>query len=116
MLPWQHSSAAFATFFLLQGPLFIFVVIFLLCICASTGFDILRLWLVGVVVTYQGASDMQITLSGVSRPHLSLLKGHDEVHNGNLENNIALRRFFKLSDYTRGSFILLFLVPLMEGG
>ena len=59
---------------------------------------------------------MQITLSGVSRPHLSLLKGHDEVNNGNLENNIALRRFFKLSDYTRGSFILLFLVPLMEGG
>ena len=92
------------------------MVIFLLCICASTGFDILRLWLVGVVVTYQGASDMQITLSGVSRPHLSLLKGHDEVHNGNLENNIALRRFFKLSDYTRGSFLLLFLVLLMEGG
>ena len=50
---------------------------------------------------------MQITLSGVSRPHLSLLKGHDEVHNGNLENNIAPRRFFKLSDYIRG-YIALF--------
>ena len=37
-------------FFYYRGlfSLSFFVVIFLLCICASTGFDILRLWLVGV--------------------------------------------------------------------
>ena len=43
-------SAVFATFFITGAPFHcnFFVVIFLLCICASTGFDILRLWLVGV--------------------------------------------------------------------
>ena len=51
----------------LRGQIFLYILILLMVLSFYT--------LVAHCVTYRGASDMQIRLSGVSRPHLTLLKG-----------------------------------------